>query len=575
MNRYIVRPLNLLFVGLLAGALFLPFGGQVHLFDWDEINFATSAKEMLITKDFSKITVNYEPFWEKPPLFIWLQAVSMKIFGVNEFAARFPNALAGIFTLLILFFIGSKYFRGQVGVGWVLSYLGALFPHFYFNTGLIDPIFNLFIFLGIYQFYLASQQQFKAKYFIQAGVFTGLAILTKGPVALLVTLLVIGIWSIIKRKVFYFGFVNSIKYLVITLIISSIWFVPELLKNGPWFIKEFINYQLQLASEDVAGHKQPFYYHTIVLLVGCFPASIFAISAFSKKLNLDKQEKDFRLFMGILFCVVLILFSIVTTKIIHYSSLCWIPLTFYGGIAYDAIFRKTSTIGNIQMILFVLIGFIWLIVFTALPLLGYFPLIKQEIVALIKDPFAKENLLVATNWTLFDFIPAALFLVTMIVALFHFSKKRHYKAIRYTYIGMIICIPLFSIFIIPNAEHHIQGTLINFYKEIGLKDAYIKTTEKSYAPYFYTKNEHNNGSEWGKAKKLKLNSWGKQDSRLNQKERKELEAFYLNWLLYESLDKDAYIVCKKHKSSFLADSPQLHLVFDKGGYVVYLRSKSE
>jgi hypothetical protein len=575
MNKYIVRPLNLLFVGLLAGVLFLPLGGQVHLFDWDEINFATSAKEMLITKDFSKITVNYEPFWEKPPLFIWLQAISMKIFGVNEFAARLPNALAGIFTLLILFFIGSKYYRGQVGTGWVLSYLGALFPHFYFNTGLIDPIFNLFIFLGIFQFYLASQQLFKLKYFIQAGIFTGLAILTKGPVALLVTLLVLIIWSIIKRKFFYFGFLNSVKYLLVTLIVSSIWFVPELIKNGPWFITEFINYQLQLASENVAGHEQPFYYHTVVLLIGCFPASIFAMSAFSKKLHLDKQENDFRLFMGILFCVVLILFSIVTTKIIHYSSLCWIPLTFYGGIAYDAIFRKTSKVGNIQTVFFVVIGFIWLIVFAALPLLGYFPSIKQELLTIIKDPFAQENLLVSTNWTLYDFIPAFIFLATMVIALYHITKKSHYKAMHYTYIGMIICIPLFSILIIPKAEHHIQGTLIHFYKDIGLKDVYIKTTEKSYAPYFYTKNEHYKGSKWEEVKTSKLMAWGKQDSRLNQQERKDLEAFYLNWLMYEPIDKDAYIICKKHKSGFLADTPHLRLVFDKGGYVVYLRSISE
>ena len=47
--------------------LFIPGLGSVHLFDWDEINFAESAREMLVTGDFLTVRVNYEPFWEKPP----------------------------------------------------------------------------------------------------------------------------------------------------------------------------------------------------------------------------------------------------------------------------------------------------------------------------------------------------------------------------------------------------------------------------------------------------------------------------------------------------------------------------
>src|SRR5690606_10244120 len=120
MNRFPVKPLNIGLVALIAAILFIPFGGQVPLFDWDEINFAESAREMLVTGNISQVTINYEPFWEKPPLFIWLQALSMKVFGINEFAARLPNTLAGIVTLCLLFFIGTRYYRGLVGEGWVL-----------------------------------------------------------------------------------------------------------------------------------------------------------------------------------------------------------------------------------------------------------------------------------------------------------------------------------------------------------------------------------------------------------------------------------------------------------------------
>ena len=78
MNSY--RFSFILFVCLL---LFLPFLGTVHLFDWDEINFAECAREMISTSNYSTVTIDYLPFWEKPPLFIWMQVVSMKLFGIS------------------------------------------------------------------------------------------------------------------------------------------------------------------------------------------------------------------------------------------------------------------------------------------------------------------------------------------------------------------------------------------------------------------------------------------------------------------------------------------------------------
>ena len=91
-----------------AGVLFIPYLGAVSLFDWDEINFAESAREMIVSGNYLDVQINYTAFWEKPPFFFWLQALSMKVFGINEFAARFPNALTGIVTLLVIFNIGRK-----------------------------------------------------------------------------------------------------------------------------------------------------------------------------------------------------------------------------------------------------------------------------------------------------------------------------------------------------------------------------------------------------------------------------------------------------------------------------------
>ena len=65
MNENQVKALLVsLFAGLL---LFIPFLGGVHLFDWDEINFAESAREMIASGNYLTIQINYIPFWENPP----------------------------------------------------------------------------------------------------------------------------------------------------------------------------------------------------------------------------------------------------------------------------------------------------------------------------------------------------------------------------------------------------------------------------------------------------------------------------------------------------------------------------
>lgn len=54
-------------MALLAFVFFVPYLGNVHLFDWDEINFAESAREMLATGNYLRVQIDYQPFWEKPP----------------------------------------------------------------------------------------------------------------------------------------------------------------------------------------------------------------------------------------------------------------------------------------------------------------------------------------------------------------------------------------------------------------------------------------------------------------------------------------------------------------------------
>ncbi|MDP4964998.1 MAG: glycosyltransferase family 39 protein, partial [Salibacteraceae bacterium] len=228
-----------------SALLFVPFLGAVHLFDWDEINFAESAREMLLTGNWFQVQINFEPFWEKPPLFFWMQVLSMKAFGINEFAARFPNAICGIVTLQVLFSIGLKWQNRTFAWAWTLLYSGSILPFLYFKSGIIDPWFNLFIFLSVYHLFLTLEfpQKGLLKNAAIAGLFSGLAILTKGPVGLLLAILTFFVWLIFNRFKKRFSILSILVFAVTAAAVSSAWFGYEVYKNGPWFLIEFIQYQ--------------------------------------------------------------------------------------------------------------------------------------------------------------------------------------------------------------------------------------------------------------------------------------------------------------------------------------------
>ncbi|MGZ3900282.1 MAG: ArnT family glycosyltransferase, partial [Bacteroidia bacterium] len=445
---------NLIIV-VAAIVLFVPFLGAVHLFDWDEINFAECAREMLVTHDYFSVKINFQPFWEKPPVFIWMQALSMTIFGINEFAARLPNAICGIVTLVVVFNIGRKLYDERFGLLWSLAFAGSFLPHFYFKSGIIDPWFNLFIFSGIYYFILYSNDK-NLRVLLLSALFIGLGVLTKGPVAALVFGLCFGVYWLFRR----FQKVISTKHIIIYCLavasVGGLWFLMLILTGNAAIIKEFFLYQVRLFNTQDAGHGGPFYYHWLVLLIGCFPLSIFALRAFKRSSYDTPYQKHFKLWMMILFWVVLILFSIVRTKIVHYSSLCYFPLSFLGAYAIYKLINEEIKWKRITSILLMTIAGIIGIAISALPFLDKY---KQKIIEadIIKDKFGLENLKANVHWTGFEWLIGAVLIIGTGIMLILISRGKTKWGIIGMFFISLFTVNMSSVVIAPRIEQYSQG----------------------------------------------------------------------------------------------------------------------
>ncbi|WP_111598645.1 ArnT family glycosyltransferase [Chitinophaga skermanii] len=537
---------NLLIV-LVAAILFIPFLGSAHLFDWDEINFAECAREMLYTHNYSQVQIDFQPFWEKPPLFIWLQVLSMKVFGVNEFAARFPNAVVGIATLLILFNIGRRLIDEKFGFWWMLLYAGSWLPGFYFKSGIIDPTFNLFIFLAIYFAYMIRYTAKPNRAAILSGVFLGLAVLTKGPVAILVALLVLLVYWVYNK----FNISLTIKQILLitafTAVTTLLWFGYEIVTHGWWFVNEFVAYQVRLLTTGDAGHDGPFFYHWIVLLTGCFPASIFLLTYLqnirSKSVYLSSPipVKDFSKWMWILFWVVLLLFSIVKTKIVHYSSLCYFPLTYLAAIQVQRLTEGRFSMKKWTIILLLLIGVLLGIAIGSLPLVGIY---KNELIPYIGDKFAVANLQADVPWAYWEMIFGWAYVLVVIICGVLLWKKKIQQACITIFVGTLLMMQITMAHFVPKIEGYSQAAAIEFFQQFQGKDVYVQALDyHSYAKLFYTKKVPPSNKNY----------------------------YDRDWLLNGNVDKPTYFICRITDAAPYLTHPNLEKIGEKNGFVFFQR----
>ena len=188
----------------------------------------------------------------------------------------------------------------------------------------------------------------------------------------------------------------------------------------------------------------------VVLLLGCFPASVFALQELLKPTRTaDKAENDYRRWMVILFWVVLILFSVVKTKIVHYSSLCYFPLTYLAALQLERVWMKREGFGWSRFVLGAL-GTIIALIVIAVPFIGMNidaikPLFAQ-------DPFALANLDADVKWTGLEVLAGLVLFGALIAGHVLHGRQRFRASILAVFGGGALFVTTTLFFFINNIE---------------------------------------------------------------------------------------------------------------------------
>ncbi|MEB3281424.1 MAG: glycosyltransferase family 39 protein [Lyngbya sp.] len=349
---------------LICSIAFLWNLGNTGLVDETEPLFAEAARQMVLTGDWITPYFNGETRFDKPPLVYWLMAVGYQVFGVNEWAVRFPSALGAI-VLTVSCFLTLRHFgffpsnftadsRQKTRQLWLSAWIGGAIAAFNPETlvwgrqGVSDMLLSGCMGTALFCFFWGYVEEGKKttkitekfsisqlfldfslpnKWYLAFYVLLGLAVLTKGPVGIVLPgLIIISFLLYIGNFRQVLQEAKPILGAIIFTVIALPWYVLVILRNGQTYIDSFFGYHnIERFTNVVNGHDAPWYFYFLVVLIGFMPWSIYlplAIfrSQFWKRSFWRQQPRDRQLGLFALFwfACIFIFFSISVTKLPSY-----------------------------------------------------------------------------------------------------------------------------------------------------------------------------------------------------------------------------------------------------------------
>ncbi len=310
--------LSVLWLILIGGIAYIWHLGSIGLVDETEPLFAEASRQMLVTGDWITPFFNGETRFDKPALIYWCQAIAYAAIGVNEWAVRLPSALAAIGLISLAFYtlVWQQTREDRLlqlhhsNRRWLVAGLATAMMAFnpqmivWGRIGVSDMLLTGCIASALLCFFLgyasndpkfsshrkSTRNKFSILSFFPSGwylafyILIGAAILTKGPVGIVLPGLIVCLF------LFYLG--NFIKVwqeakplrgLLIVGAIALPWYILVALQNGSNYIDSFFGYHnVERFTSVVNRHSAPWYFYFIVVLVGFAPYAVYLPAAMAK-----------------------------------------------------------------------------------------------------------------------------------------------------------------------------------------------------------------------------------------------------------------------------------------------------
>ena len=281
----------------------------------DEGRYSEIPREMIESGDYNTPKLNYVKYFEKPVLFYWMNALSMKIFGETEFATRLPTVLMAILGALSTYMIAKSVYCHSAAL---LSPIILLTMLLYFAIGqivIIDMALSIFITISLTGFW------FKRYWLFYTGM--ALALLSKGLIGVVLPGAIVFFYVIFTRQWSLFKeLIINWKGMLLFFIISLPWFISVCVANRDFFYFFFIQEHFLRYATKIHDRYQPIWFFIPILLLGVMPWVGFIPRTLSSFFDIrsikDENEKKASIFLYLWIITIFAFFSLSSSKLIPY-----------------------------------------------------------------------------------------------------------------------------------------------------------------------------------------------------------------------------------------------------------------
>ena len=321
--------------------LFHGLGGPA-LMEPDEGRNAEVAREILVLDDWVTPHYDFIPYLDKPMSFFWLVAGAYRLFGVSEFSARLPAALAALGSVLLVVHLARTSMGSRAGPWSGLVLLTSPAFMAFSRATIFDMPLAFFITLALWSFRRGEGARGKRKraFFLLMWGAMAAATLVKGPIGLVIPGMVIAFYLLITRRWSILGEMEPALGPAVFLLIAAPWYLWVEARN-PGYLKYFLfeeNFLRYLTPHFNRG--QPWHYYALVLAVGFFPWSALIYLPF-KGITAAAKD-DGRLFLFLWAALPVLFFSLSLAKQPGYILPVFPPLAILTGEAIARTLKSSS-----------------------------------------------------------------------------------------------------------------------------------------------------------------------------------------------------------------------------------------
>lgn len=344
------QPARAAFVGAIIAALItLPGLGVGTLWDNSETAYGEVAREILLFHDWIVMHLNGWPWYVQPPLYFWIGAIFVKVFGLTTFALRLPSAIATILMGAMTGYAVARQAGTRIGIYATAVLSSSLMQAVIGRLAIMDALLDMAVALAIFWWFRALESG-RDRYAVYGWIAAGFGFLAKGPVAPVIALLVIvpyAIWNDRNEPTQLPSWRGWIFGLLAFFVVVAPWMIAIDLHAGPRAFSDMIvHYTIGRYTGVIENQSGPLWYYVPVLVLGFFPwvaffpsAVAYGVSALRGGGSAPNVARLWRL--GFTWIVMpFLFFSLAKTKLPNYVALEMPAFALVVALYIDATVRK-------------------------------------------------------------------------------------------------------------------------------------------------------------------------------------------------------------------------------------------